>query len=129
MVRLRQPQEREKESADRAARKDKINAERRAKYRADPQYRERRRGYNNRYAYGISCLDREDLLVRQGGVCAICREPANPLCIDHCHISGQVRGLLCNQCNLGLGIYRDDPARLRSAADYLERVLRDPSAR
>jgi hypothetical protein len=41
--------------------------------------------------------------------------------IDHCHSSGQVRGMLCHPCNVALGHMKDDPARLRAAADYLDR--------
>ena len=69
------------------------------------------------------------LLDSQGGVCKICREPETltrkgvvvALAVDHCHSTGRVRGLLCSFCNRGLGHYKDDPARLRAAADYLER--------
>ena len=59
------------------------------------------------------------LLTSQGGVCAICGEP-NPTCIDHNHKTGEVRGLLCQDCNFAIGVMRDDPDRLRSAANYLE---------
>lgn len=55
-----------------------------------------------------------------GGRCAICGEvPDAPLCIDHDHKTGRVRGLLCSRCNLALGLVRDDPATLRRAAAYL----------
>jgi hypothetical protein len=71
-----------------------------------------------------------DALVQaQGGVCAICEKPetlvrfgeVDRLSIDHCHIGMRVRGLLCANCNNGLGRFCDDPAILRKAADYLER--------
>lgn len=58
--------------------------------------------------YGLLLEDYEDLLHRQGGVCALCKEPparGKSLCIDHCHDSGRVRGLLCNRCNSLLGGY------------------------
>lgn len=65
----------------------------------------------------------------QGGVCAICLGPpaegdrGDRLHVDHDHVTGEVRGLLCSHCNTALGKFRDDPARLRRAAEYLERPV------
>ena len=62
------------------------------------------------------------LLAAQDGRCFICRElpPGNmPLHLDHDHITQQVRGLLCNGCNTGLGLFRDNPMFLTRAAEYL----------
>jgi hypothetical protein len=74
--------------------------------------------------YGISAADADRMLAEQGGACAICREsPA--LHVDHCHESGRVRGLLCFNCNGGLGQFRDRVDILEKAIDYLERT-RDP---
>lgn len=75
--------------------------------------------------YGITFEQRDAMLAEQGGVCAIC-ERAYPggrwdeWHVDHCHETGAIRGILCNDCNAGLGILGDDPVRLRRAADYLE---------
>ena len=69
--------------------------------------------------YGITEEYFQSLLDFQNGVCAICGEP-NPTCIDHNHETGEVRGLLCQDCNFAIGVMRDNPARFRNAATYLE---------
>lgn len=60
----------------------------------------------------------------QKGVCAICGSAENGrykhLSIDHCHSSGRIRGLLCNNCNRGIGLLKDSPTLLRKAAEYIE---------
>jgi hypothetical protein len=65
------------------------------------------------------------MLERQGKVCGICKTPGKPLCVDHCHATGKVRGLLCRDCNLGLGNYKDNPIFTRAATAYLESARRD----
>ena len=62
---------------------------------------------------------------RQKNVCGICKTPGKPLCVDHCHATGKVRGLLCRDCNLGLGNYKDNPVFTRAATAYLEAARRD----
>lgn len=79
-----------------------------------------------RVNYGMVVEEFESLLAAQSFGCAICRVPFNPdgrdlaPCVDHSHSTGQVRGLLCHACNLGIGHFKDDPDRLRSAIKYLE---------
>ena len=60
------------------------------------------------------------LLEEQNGVCAVCKLPSRrTLCVDHCHATRQVRGLLCDKCNTALGLFGDDSKRMRAAAAYV----------
>lgn len=62
------------------------------------------------------------MLAAQGGACAICKvapAPGSHLHVDHCHARNMVRGLLCQQCNIGLGAFKDTIASFRSAVSYL----------
>ncbi|MFJ5620616.1 endonuclease VII domain-containing protein [Micromonospora sp. NPDC093243] len=60
----------------------------------------------------------DELLAGQGGVCAVCGDP-DPEHVDHDHRTGWVRGILCFNCNGGLGQFRDSPTRLARAITYL----------
>jgi hypothetical protein len=79
--------------------------------------------------YGLTDEDYWRMYEEQGEVCAICGKPdpavhptqERPLHIDHDHTTGAVRALLCRGCNMGIGAMGDDPARVRAAAEYLER--------
>jgi hypothetical protein len=73
-----------------------------------------------RKTYGIELADYDAMRDAQDGKCAICKEP-QPLCVDHCHDTGKVRGLLCHLCNRALGLFNDDALRLQSAIAYLAR--------
>lgn len=83
-----------------------------------------------RKKYNIEVGERDELLAEQGGRCAACRsaEPGRYWCVDHNHATGQVRGILCWHCNVGLGHFRDDVAALRRAADYLIEAAGDQQA-
>jgi Recombination endonuclease VII len=108
-----------------ATHKDAANARLRERRKTDPKFREREREYRAR-RYGMSIADYDALLARQGGVCAICRQKSDRrLKIDHCHVTNQVRGLLCHQCNVGLGNFDDDTDRMRMAIEYLENSRRE----
>lgn len=80
-----------------------------------------------RSVYGISEGRVREMLAAQDGRCAICRteigldDAAVRACVDHCHRTWWIRGMLCSRCNSGLGFFRDDPELLRGAAAYLER--------
>jgi hypothetical protein len=84
------------------------------------------RHYHLRRRYGIGLPEFELLLQAQGVVCAICGV-AGPEHVDHDHRSGQVRGILCFNCNGGLGQFSDDPARLYRAAFYVEDTGQRPA--
>lgn len=73
--------------------------------------------------YGITEADYQSMLVIQRGVCALCCEPAK-LHIDHCHVTGVVRGLLCLRCNGSLAwveelLKRNQTTWFTSAMEYL----------
>ena len=69
-------------------------------------------------------IDYGAVLLSQGNKCAICRKPAveykTRFCIDHNHETGEVRGLLCHNCNLALGSFKDSVDSLKRAIKYLE---------
>ena len=80
-----------------------------------------KRRYGLKHKYGISEEDYERLFESQNGRCAICKkETERRLDVDHCHSTNKVRGLLCNQCNQGLGLFQDNPLILKSALEYLQ---------
>jgi 5-methylcytosine-specific restriction endonuclease McrA len=76
--------------------------------------------YNLKSNYGISVEEYENLLAKQNGKCAICGNlfVKTPY-VDHDHITGKVRGLLCHQCNSGLGYFKDNLELLNKAVNYL----------
>lgn len=104
--------------------KDRINSKKRKLYhktKNNPGARERRRSNSIKIKYGITNQIYDYFMNIQKGVCAICGEPPNGklLVIDHCHETGDVRGLLCTRCNIGLGGLRDSHDMLLKALDYI----------
>jgi len=76
--------------------------------------------------YGITLEEYDEIQSRQGHKCALCYKHKNStyrkkLYIDHCHVSGKIRGLLCQHCNTMLGFARDDKQILLNAVKYLTR--------
>ena len=90
------------------------------------EYRRREREGNLRRLYGFGEEEYTRLVEAAGGVCAICGEPpvkgrGKKLVVDHDHETGNLRGLLCAPCNASLGGFKDDPAVLAKAIEYLKR--------
>lgn len=91
---------------------------------------QKKKEYQKRYGiaiatkkYGITIDEYNSLYSKQNGLCAICGEGKDYLlCIDHCHKTGIVRGLLCKKCNLGLGWFRDNPEFIKHAYHYISRL-------
>ncbi len=88
------------------------------------------REYHLRRRYGVGQVEFDELLAAQGGRCAICGV-SDPEHLDHDHRTGWVRGILCFNCNGGLGQFRDSPDFLAEAITYLkgttwQRVLIHP---
>ncbi|MEU8400132.1 endonuclease domain-containing protein [Nonomuraea sp. NPDC048892] len=77
------------------------------------------RNYKLKLRYGITEDDFERMLAQQGGLCAVCRAVPGAF-VDHCHRTGAVRGILCFNCNNGLGHFGDNLVLLELAALYLD---------
>lgn len=82
-----------------------------------------------KYKYGLTIAGRDLLLQRQGGMCAVCGmaisfggRKRTSAAVDHCHVTGLVRGILCMCCNAGVGQFQDSPERCESAAAYLRKA-------
>lgn len=87
---------------------------------------DRKRYFRNRdlkWKFGITIEEYEIMLDAQGNRCAICGGyqviKGDNLYVDHDHITGRIRGLLCHYCNVGIGMLKDNPQILQNAIDYL----------
>lgn len=84
---------------------------------------DRKRNNRLKRIYGLSEQDYIEMLKLQGGVCAICSGPPTShhkkYVVDHDHVTGNIRGLLCHKCNSTLGFFNDDALILYRAAHYL----------
>ena len=99
--------------------REKIN-----KRRQTPKYRDKARRSWLLRTYGITLEEYNKQLELQDGKCAICNclpetSFRGTLGVDHDHITGQVRGLLCRNCNQAIGLLQDSPVVLKQATDYL----------
>lgn len=76
--------------------------------------------------FGISLNDYNKMFIDQGGCCSICKIPQSALpksfAVDHDHITGAIRGLLCDNCNRALGQFKDNVNNLKLAIAYLEKT-------
>lgn len=86
------------------------------------------RSNNLKKKYGITLDKFEEMYKNQGGVCAICKcvphigrlVISRGFCVDHDHLTEQVRALVCFNCNTMIGLAKDNPDILRAGADYIE---------
>jgi hypothetical protein len=88
------------------------------------EIREGNRNSKLKKKYRITAADFDIMLSQQGGRCAICGtdQPGGRygvFYVDHDHVSGRIRGLLCNNCNSGIGYMQDNPDLLRAASRYI----------
>lgn len=88
-------------------------------------HKEQDRDWHLQNLYGVTLADYNAMLESQDGKCAICgktpEEAGERLHVDHDHKTGKVRELLCGKCNRMISQHDDNPALLRSAADYVEK--------
>lgn len=98
------------------------NGAKSAKWKKENPERAKENDYKRKY--GLSYAEYGHLLSTQNGACAICNtrfEDAQRgvLFVDHCHKTGKVRGLLCQNCNTAIGLLQDNPLFCTKAAKYL----------
>lgn len=84
--------------------------------------------YTNEYdltrRYGITLEQKRKMVEEQDGKCAICEKELNKgrdINVDHCHNKNKIRGILCNNCNRGIGLFKDNPEIIRAAINYIEK--------
>lgn len=103
-------------------------------YAAQPEVKALREEARLLRAYNLTADMHRTLLVAQNNACAICGamflggSGSTVAHVDHDHATGRVRGILCENCNRGLGMLRDSPALLRRAAEYLDQTTHDLNA-
>jgi lipopolysaccharide biosynthesis glycosyltransferase len=84
-------------------------------------YKMSQRRQRRKREYGVSDEDYSNMLIAQSDCCAICKVSIGwEAAVDHCHKTGKVRGLLCNTCNTGIGMLKDDVEVIQNAVYYLK---------
>ena len=90
-------------------------------------WKNRLSGRRRRQLFGVTPEHYAEMLAAQGNACAICRadKPGGigTWHVDHCHETDVVRGLLCSDCNLGLGLFKDNTESMYAAIAYLQRSM------
>ena len=93
--------------------------------KSHPEYKRYQRECFDRHRYNLEPQHKQALLDAQNGSCAICNykfgQKIGDMKVDHNHSTGKVRGLLCDLCNRGLGMFRDNQDNLTKAISYLAR--------
>jgi hypothetical protein len=77
--------------------------------------------YHLKSKYGITAEQREEMIAAQDHKCGICKCELDDPHVDHIEEPFKLRGILCHNCNVTLGLMKDSPELLRAAADYLEK--------
>jgi len=97
----------------------------RKRYAQGKVYTPKKQAYYRKRNYGIDETVYQAMLLAQDRKCAICHQPETAkkgtLSVDHSHVTGEIRGLLCYKCNSALGSLDDDPERIRALLEYLEK--------
>lgn len=94
------------------------------RYAENPEYRKQVKSNKYLREFGITLEDYNLMYEEQNGNCAICKEHSSThdrlLAIDHCHTTGKIRKLLCKNCNLALGLIKENKETLNTMISYLE---------
>lgn len=80
--------------------------------------------YRRISSYGLTIQEYEQMLKNQQELCGLCQRKLKQPCVDHCHTTGKIRGLLCHKCNLNLGQIEQNNAQdwLNRAQDWLQKT-------
>jgi hypothetical protein len=104
---------------------DALKAQKKERYKKNPKrYQAETRRVKLFSEYGLTIEQYDLMVIKQAGRCAICAGPPvhnKRLTVDHSHSNGTVRGLLCSECNSGLGFFKDSIIILERALKYLQR--------
>lgn len=119
---------RENSKAHYKANKEEYLEKQRTRRREKKEHiRNRSRWYHIKRTYGLTEDAYNSIRNEQDDKCYICERPQKrlrrPLCVDHDHRSGKIRGLLCDRCNRGIEHFKDNPLYFENAASYLRREV------